>query len=53
MNMKDTCGNCKFFDENKKFVNNSHSCNFHGLTTKPEYIGCYLIQKFRIRNKEY
>ena len=51
--MKNTCGNCKFFDENKTMVNGSHPCNFLGLTTKHEQMGCYLIQKFKIRNKEY
>ena len=51
--MQNTCGNCKFFNEGKIMVNGSYICNFHGLTTKPEQMGCYLIQKFKIRNKNY
>ena len=51
--MQNTCGNCKFFDENKTMVNGSYPCNFLGLTSKPEQMGCYLIQKFKIRNKNY
>ena len=48
-----TCGNCKFFDEHKKMVNNSYMCSFHHFTTNPQNMGCYMIQKSRIRNKEY
>jgi len=51
--MQNTCGNCKFFEEHKIMVNGSHPCNFIGLTTKPYFIGCYAIQNFKIRNKEY
>lgn len=51
--MQNTCGNCKFFDGNKKYVNESYPCTYHGLTTKPENMGCYNIQNFKIRNKEY
>lgn len=49
--MQNTCGNCKFFDENKLMVNNSYPCTYLGLTTKPNFMGCYIIQKFKIRNK--
>lgn len=40
----DICGNCKFFNEYRKMVNEFYICNFHGLTTEPLSKGCYLIQ---------
>jgi len=51
--MKDKCGNCKFFIEGTKYCNGSYLCSYHVMTTKPENMGCYLIQYNRIRNKEY
>lgn len=42
--MKEICGNCKFFNQYKKMVNNSYLCNFHEYTTKPDNRGCYKIQ---------
>ena len=46
----DICGNCEFFNEYKKFVNDNYECKYHNLTVKPEQMGCYKIQfskKFR------
>lgn len=42
--MKELCGNCKFFNQNKKMVNGSYFCNFHEYTTNPNELGCYKIQ---------
>ena len=47
--MDNTCGNCKFFDKNKKYVNDCHPCNFHHLTVKSENMGCYKIQFSKIK----
>ena len=40
----DICGNCKFFDKNTRYVNNSYGCRFHNFSTNPEDMGCYMIQ---------
>ena len=46
--MNDTCSNCKFLNKHRQMVNLSYICNFHGLTTKPENLGCYKIQFSKI-----
>ena len=38
----DICGNCEFFNEYKKFVNDNYECKYHNLTVKPEQMGCYI-----------
>ena len=42
--MTDVCGNCKFFNEYKKFVNGNYKCIYHNFTTNPYDYGCYKIQ---------
>jgi len=48
--MKNTCENCKFFNDRKIMINGSYICNFHNFTIKPNEIGCYKIQ-FNIKEK--
>ena len=44
----DICGNCKFFNDHQKMINDSYICKFHNLTVKPENMGCYKIQFSKI-----
>lgn len=42
--MEQNCGNCKFFNQYRKMINDSYFCDFQEYTTKPENLGCYKIQ---------
>lgn len=51
--MIDICGNCKFFNEHKKMVNNSYLCDYHNFTTNPYNYGCYKIQFNKLKEIKY
>ena len=51
--MEDICGNCKFFNEYKKFVNGNYKCMYHNFTTNPYDYGCYKIQDNKIKEIIY
>ena len=51
MKNEDICGNCKFFNENKKMVNNDYECDFHHFTVKYDQMGCYKIQFNKLNEK--
>ena len=51
--MTDICGNCKYFDEHKQFVNGSYLCKYHHLTVNPYNYGCYKIQFSKVDEIKY
>lgn len=51
--MDNLCGNCKYFDEHKKFVNESYLCSYLYITVKPLNYGCYNIQNSKLKKIKY
>ena len=47
-NLKNTCGNCIFFNKSNQMINRSYVCEYLGLTTDPNSLGCYKIQFSKI-----